>query len=92
MSDYKRVYSNWLKYKGDDDAEIYISDRKDKKFEVITPEGKSVHFGQKGYTDFTKHQDEKRRQAYLARATGIKGNWRRNKYSANSLAISLLWT
>lgn len=91
MSDYKRVYKNWLKYRGDDDAEIYLSEKKDKKFCVVAPDGKTVHFGQKGYTDFTKHQDEGRRDNYLARATGIRGNWRNNKYSANNLAINLLW-
>jgi hypothetical protein len=91
MSDYKKVYKNWLKYRGDDDAEIYLSEKKDKKFCVVAPDGKTVHFGQKGYDDFTKHQDEARRDNYLARATGIRGNWRNNKYCANSLAINLLW-
>ena len=91
MSDYKKVYANWLKYKGDDDAEIYLSERKDKKFCVVAPDGKTVHFGQKGYTDFTKHQNQQRRENYLNRATNIRGNWRNNKYSANNLAINLLW-
>ena len=91
MSDYKRVYQNFLKYKGSDDAEIYLSATKDKKFAVRTPDGKVVNFGQKGYDDFTKHRDEQRRENYLNRATNINGNWRRNKYSANNLAINLLW-
>jgi hypothetical protein len=91
MSDYKKVYANWLKYRGDDDAEIYLSERKDKKFCVVAPDGKTVHFGQKGYDDFTKHQNQQRRENYLNRATNIKGNWRKNKYSANNLAINLLW-
>ena len=91
MSDYKKVYANWLKYRGDDDAEIYLSERKDKKFCVVAPDGKTVHFGQKGYDDFTKHQNQQRRENYLNRATNIRGNWRNNKYSANNLAINLLW-
>lgn len=91
MSDYKKVYKNWLSYKGADDAEIYLSEKEDKKFCVVAPDGKTVHFGQKGYDDYTKHQDEARRDNYLARATAIKGNWRNNKYSANNLAINLLW-
>lgn len=91
MSDYKKVYANWLKYRGDDDAEIYLSERKDKKFCVVAPDGKTVHFGHSAYDDFTRHQDEARRENYLARATAIKGNWRNNKYSANNLAINLLW-
>ena len=80
-----------MKYKGDDDAEIYLSATKNKKFAVRTPDGKVVNFGQKGYDDFTKHQDEQRRENYLARATKIKGDWTKDKYSPNSLAINLLW-
>ena len=91
MSDICKVYRNFLKYKGSDDAEIYFSTAKGKKFAVITPEGKVVNFGQKGYDDYTKHQDETRRQAYLARAMKIKGDWRSDKYSPNNLAINLLW-
>ena len=91
MSDMCKVYRNFMKYKGSDDAEIYLSATKDKKFAVRTPDGKVVNFGQKGYDDFTKHRDEQRRENYLNRATNINGNWRRNKYSANNLAINVLW-
>ena len=52
---------------------------------------KFIHFGQLGYDDFTKHKDEQRRQAYLARANKIKGNWIQDKYSPNNLSIKLLW-
>ena len=34
---------------------------------------------------------EYRRNAYLKRATNIKGNWKDNKYSPNNLAINILW-
>jgi hypothetical protein len=44
-----------------------------------------------GYEDFTKHKDEERRQQYLSRATNIKGNWKKNKYSPKNLAINILW-
>jgi hypothetical protein len=91
MSDYKRVYQNFLKYKGNDDAEIYLSATKNKKFAVKTPDGRVVNFGQKGYDDFTKHQNQQRRENYLNRATKIKGDWRSDKYSPNNLAINILW-
>ncbi len=39
----------------------------------------------------TKHQDLKRLNIYLSRATKIKGNWKKDKYSPNNLAINLLW-
>ena len=45
----------------------------------------------KGSDDVTKHRDEQRRENYLARAMKIKGNWAKDKYSPNSLAINLLW-
>jgi hypothetical protein len=43
------------------------------------------------YQDFTKHLDQKRRENYLKRASGMKGDWRTNPYSANALAMRVLW-
>lgn len=34
---------------------------------------------------------EKKRKQYLARATKIKGDWAKDRYSPNSLAINILW-
>lgn len=73
------------------DKEVYLSTKKDKKYMVQDDNGKWVHFGQMYMEDYTKHQDKERRKRYLARATKIKGNWKDNKYSANRLAINLLW-
>ena len=73
------------------DIPIYISNKKDKKYMVQDPNGKVIHFGQLGYEDFTKHLNEIRRKNYLTRTSGIKGNWKSNKYSANSLSRNLLW-
>jgi hypothetical protein len=71
---------------------IYISSKKDKKYMVEDPNtNKLVHFGQMGYEDHTKHQDEKRRQNYLNRSKNIRGNWKDNPYSPNNLSIHLLW-
>ncbi len=71
---------------------IFRSTKKDKKYMVYDKfDNKWVHFGQMGYEDFTKHQDENRRQQYLARAINIKGNWKNNKYSANNLSLYTLW-
>ena len=74
-----------------DDIELYVSNRKDKKYMIQTPEGKWIHFGQMGYEDFTKHQNEERRKKYLTRATKIKGDWKKDPFSPNNLAIWLLW-
>ena len=45
----------------------YKSDRKDKKYFIVTQSGRKVYFGATGYDDFTTHGDEKRRQAYVNR-------------------------
>lgn len=79
------------KYLGDD-AMLFASPKKDKKYRIYNPiKCKWVDFGQMGYEDFTKHHDETRRQNYLNRANNIKGNWKKDKYSPNNLAIHILW-
>lgn len=70
---------------------LFLSSREDKKYMVMSPSGKLVHFGQMGYSDYTKHKDKERRAAYLKRATKIKGDWKDNKYSPNNLSIHILW-
>ena len=67
------------------------------KLQYETPEGKIIKFGRLGYGDFIYYKefdkniaDEKRR-LYRARATKIKGDWKKNKYSKNNLAINILW-
>ena len=82
------------------------STRLGKKYMVITPNGKTIHFGSlsnEHYKDTTglglythlNHNDEKRRASYLARARGIKdknGNltWK-NKNSSNYYSVKFLW-
>lgn len=74
------------------------SDRKGKKKMVLAKKGdkvKLIHFGQKGYSDFTKHKNEARRKNYLARSGGIRdksGNLTsKDKLSANYWARKKLW-
>jgi hypothetical protein len=90
MSDKQEVIKKAKNYLGSD-VKIKPSTRKSKKFMVENPKGKMVHFGAKGYDDFTKHKDDTRRQNYLSRATKIKGDWKKDKYSPNNLAINILW-
>jgi hypothetical protein len=84
------VKKNLIKY-FNSNIPLYLSSRKDKKYMIQDPNGKWIHFGQMQMFDFTKHQDEERRQRYLKRATNIKGNWKDNKYSPNNLSIWGLW-
>lgn len=89
ISNPKKVERNFKKYRGNDNARLELSEKPDKKYKVIY-QGKTTHFGSK-MEDYTKHGSESRRQAYLKRATAVKGDWKSNKYSANNLAINLLW-
>jgi len=43
------------------------------------------------YKQHFKSVAEKKRKQYLARACRIKGDWAKDKYSPNSLAINILW-
>ena len=72
-------------------AKIQLSTKKDKKYMVTTPEGRRVHFGQMEYEDYTRHGDKTRRKNYLRRSAKIRGDWKKDKYSANNLARKLLW-
>ncbi len=79
------------KYLGDM-AVVFRSTKPKKKYMIFDPiDNKWIFFGELGFEDFTKHQDPKRRENYLKRATNIKGNWKKNRYSANNLAINILW-
>ena len=89
VSNPAKVRANFRKYKGNDDAILELSEKKDKKYKVIV-DGKTVHFGST-MPDYTLHGSKTRQKSYLARAKGIKGDWKSNKYSANNLAINLLW-
>ena len=49
------------------DVLISKSDRKDKKYKAVINGSKTVHFGQAGASDYTKHKDYKRRELYITR-------------------------
>ena len=82
------------------------SNIKGKKYSVITPSGKKIHFGSsemQHYKDTTglgawshkDHLDKERRKRYLARAKGIKNKngkltWK-DPESANYYSIKYLW-
>lgn len=82
------------------------SSRKGKKYMLISPKGKWIHFGAKGMEQFKDstglglyshldHGDEERRRRYLARASGIKNKkgelTLNNKESANFYSMRYLW-
>lgn len=74
------------------------SDKKNKKKMVLVKRGdkiKLVHFGQKGYEDFTQHKDKKRRKNYLTRSAGIRNKdgklTKNDPFSPNYWARKELW-
>jgi hypothetical protein len=50
------------------------SKRRDKKWQVVTPSGKIVHFGASGYEDYTMHKDITRYKRYIQRHQA-RENW-----------------
>jgi len=89
----KKAQQNAFDYLGPD-AILYKSDKKSKKYMIYDPnEDTIVYFGalNPSYEDYLKHNDDMRRLRYLKRAMKIKGNWYKNPYSPNSLAINILW-
>ena len=87
---------------GYDPSKILFCNTGSNKLMYESPNG-TVHFGNPDYPDFIiyswlEHKGEvpsgtadKRRELYRKRATNIKGDWKKNKYSANNLAINILW-
>jgi hypothetical protein len=77
----KRIYGN--------DVQIKLSTRKDKKYMLLNPNNnKWIHFGQMGFFDFTKTNDNKRRELFRNR----NHKWsKQDKYSAGFLSYYLLW-
>ena len=65
---------------------LSLSEKPTKKYKVLV-DGKTIHFGGAGYSDYTKHKDDERKKRYIARhkarekwgKTGIKtaGFWAR---------------
>jgi hypothetical protein len=58
---------------------------------------RGVKFGSINNNDYIIYRQhfpsiaEKKRKSYLARACKIKGDWAKDRYSPNSLAINILW-
>lgn len=50
---------------------------------------KTIHFGAKGYSDFTIHKDKERKQRYINRHKS-RENWK-DPMTAGALALYILW-
>ena len=62
------------------------------KFRVLFPNGKSVRFGRKGYSDYTIHKDRERMKRYIIRHRK-RENWGRSgRYTAGFWSRWVLWS
>lgn len=69
---------------------LYKSPRKDKKWTVCV-DGKVIHFGAEGYSDYTLHKDPERKQRYINRHKKNE-NWKKSGINtAGFWSRWLLW-
>lgn len=73
---------------------IKRSHRADKKWDAVflKKDGKEIvtPFGQKGYSDYTKHKDKTRKNRYLKRHSGMGEHWNRPT-TPGALSRWVLW-
>lgn len=73
---------------------IRKSRRAEKKYDAVfvKPDGREIvtAFGQRGYSDFTKHKDVTRRARYLKRHSGMGENWN-DPTTPGALSRWVLW-
>lgn len=43
------------------------STRSDKRYMILTPDNKKIHFGSPVHENYTIHNDDKRKELYIAR-------------------------
>ena len=71
------------------DIVVKKSDKKDKKYDAVIDGKKTVSCGATGYSDFTKHKDEERKERYIARHK-VNQDWKDHK-TAGFYAKNILW-
>lgn len=64
------------------------SSRKDKKYMLVNPQGKKIHFGAAKMSDYTIHKDDVRKDRYIARHQKNE-NW--DEINPGSLSRYILW-
>jgi hypothetical protein len=73
---------------------IYESDKKDKKFYIIDPDGKKIYFGASGYPDFLIYLLTEGEEEALRKRGHYRNRHKKDptdKYSAGQLARVILW-
>ncbi len=67
---------------------IKSSNKLDKKYMAIIDDTKTIHFGQKGASDYTIHHDDERKERYLQRH---KNDHYTDPLYASFYSTKLLW-
>lgn len=58
--------------KGSVIVKYWKSNRSNKKWATKRPDGRIIHFGQKGMKDYTQHHSKERRKRFRSRMSGIR--------------------
>ena len=67
------------------------SPQKNKKWRIVFPDLKAVHFGHSAYEDYTMHKDETRKKSYVSRHKSSE-NWNKAGIrTAGFWSKHLLW-
>jgi hypothetical protein len=72
---------------------IRKSHKREKKWDAVFEKNgkeKVVPFGQKGYSDYTKHKDKTRKARYLKRHSGMGEHWQKPD-TPGALSKWILW-
>ena len=72
------------------EIELRKSSRKEKKF-MVKVNNKTIHFGQKGYTDYTINKDDNKKKNYLARHKKREDWTKKGINSAGFWSRWILW-
>lgn len=102
-ADYLKKARTAARRNGYDASALTFSDNKDHKLQMTTPDGSIVRFGRVGYNDFhlwsyleknkrsPKGLAKQKRDVFQKSHSNLKGNWEKNDYSPNWLALRVLW-
>ena len=72
-------------------VEVRKSTRADKKLMAVFSDGRKVHFGARGYEDYTTHKDPQRKSNYIARHRPTEDWTKTGLYTAGFWSKHLLW-
>lgn len=101
--EYLKVVREIADSEGYDGRAVEFADDDDSKLMIYDDEGKKHYFGKVGYNDYilwSKQEAlgkvrqgyaEMKRRVFNKSHSAIKGDWKKDKYSPNNLAIKILW-